>query len=494
VNRTFGIIIVVGIGLLLVAGGILVLLLYVIPNFSFFGANSIYLRNQFTTYYGPEIRQIFDADRGIHGRNIIIESERTPVHVRVRNIAYGDAYTITIFEHANGIVFNAVDRTHLNILQEIHPRNGHVYTRIQVVEPRGVLARTSRVYIHLPDGDPRPYNFIVRNGIAPVSFEHDPSVLELNINRLEIHGSGPVTTQASSAEDLSTFTLSIGELYINALNAHVNARSDIAGDVTIRGTSRNVTLSRVFGAIDVEGLTHTLNVTSVAGDLRFEAGVGGLSAGTVEGHLAVDTTSANVTVSNANSGLNINNGVGNVSVARVVGTSYVTMNTGNLTLGGGTNTNGVQGNVYVNHELAGDNDPVRARRTGNTNVFFAPGSTYSVVIYQIDGAVNVRNAGGVILIWVAARGVANVTVGLGDLGVAAMRQIRIHGSREQARTGGTVNLILHDREAPFSLRLANTFAMNNNLPGGVSLGNGTHAINGGGNLVDVLTHGLVNLS
>jgi len=532
-SKEFKVVLSVIAGAVVMIVGILAFCLYVVPGFTFMGATVVTMSNQYTNYYGPEIAQIFNPTR----RNIIIESSGTPVVVRVRSIGHGDENSITIYEDANGISFNSVDRTHLNILQEVG-ENNVIYTRIQVIRPKGAVSRSSCVYINLKNENFTPYNFILDNGTSPVTFEHATSVTTLNIDKLVVHGTGHVSLPQTTPSTM--FTLTVGELEIKSAGASVDCRSDILRDVTIEGNTRGVTLSRVFGSITVKGSFNNINgVAYVGGSVVFESSAGKFTADEIIGNLkiiaetapitvqsvaslidpddviegfGIRNISGSVTVHHVKGNANIHNKLGSVTVHRVNGDANIYMEAGVLNLGRSNVADGVSGNVVINPD---SNFPKRA---GTTTIYFMPGSLAGILMHAVDGHVNVFRAQGAVHIEVAARGIANVRVEFVAFSPGA-KTIIVHGSR---RLGGEVRIDLSPGTLGFDLHLEatderrnrlnsqllyNTKELNNNgdpivifppieINGGAPISEivGGERIKVPGYLVDVRTHSLFTLS
>lgn len=494
--RRFGVILTICFGILLVVIGLIVLMLYLLPNTSIGGIRSVYMKNQFTNYYGAEIAQIFDPLR----RNIIIESDNTPVTIRIRSDGQGDENSVTVFEDANGITFNSVNSTRLNFMQE-YGDDDLVYTRISVVAPKGAVIRDARIYINLKDENSgHGYNFILRTGKA-VSFEADAPSQVIIINKMVVEGSGHVAAPAAVVGKNSVI-MKVGELIINGNNTSVNCRADISRDVTINGTSRGIELGNVMGNVNIDGNSHYVSMGDVSGSVKHTGTYGSLKAKTIGGNLNVTGEQIDVNVGQVVNNM-INNRYGNVSIDSVLGYSDIRMETGNLRLGT-SSTNKAHGNVIVN----GDSD--NPKRSGSTSVYFAETSLGVFRTFAVDGNVSVYGARKHVYIEVAAYGTANVNVEFADVldgtTMDKANKIIVHGSRELNKKGGNVVVKLGKASTSFLLHLENTFEIKNELvfpnilwyntittKNGQQIVEVPYQVGSGGNFVWVKTHASVRI-
>jgi len=292
---------------------------------------------------------------------------------------------------------------------------GRPFTRIMVIEPRGMMfLKTTRVEINLLEGV-GDYNFVLNTGSSNVKFEHDPLVPSMRINRLVVRGTGHVSLPPPP------FNLTVGELVVDSHNASLDCRAPI-GDVTIRGNSRNITLGNIRG-MQVDGGAHHVYLNNATHDIGWRASHGSLSIyQRHEEDLVVESTHINLDVRDTRS-IDLTTYDGVVNIDRVRTTSKVFMEKGHLRLGARTvnnNGNGVYGDVEVE------------KRFGGVTVNFASYSSASGTckIRAVDDAVEVYGARWHVDIIISSAGRnAGVTAWFAGFPPSGTSQIIIHGSR-----------------------------------------------------------------
>ena len=433
--------------LLFVTTGTFIILLYVVDGFRPFGMNGIWVQSRYMTYVGDEMDHIFRQ------RNMIIESERAEIIIRVRNIGYEDEARIQIFEDANGVSFNSINRTHVDFL-EVLDEYGYPFTKILVREPSGVMRRTARVYINLKrDYSPAlryaPYNFVLNTGRSPVSFQFDPSAEFLNIENLVVHGTGQVTLPPPPTT-VNPFRVNIHNLIIDSPSARVNHRGVVTGETIVRGVSNNIVLGNIQ-SLCVYGTRHNVSVFS-ATDIDFNVVGGSITVRDEARALYVRGADVNVSASTLYSFFHYTN-TGRVAINSITTRTELTsvrMLGGALTLGTRGAGHGVFGNVDI------------YKRVGGMNVTFANDdlATGSLTIRAIDGNINVHGVRGLVDIYIPSMGDANVSIGFSR--VVANSRVIIEGSREPNRFGA-LNVILLGADTGASLHMRGSMAIMNHI-------------------------------
>jgi len=358
---------------LVVMFGFLVML-YALPNFRPMGLTGVFIKSKYMSYVDADIAYIFDQD------NFIIESDSAEIHIRVRSEGQKDQGLVQVYEDANGIAFNSTKRTQVDFLETIDPKTGIVSSKILVKEPKGMIARTARVYINLKTEtiasrslrhDFVGYNFTLNTGRSPVTFEIDnaeeATVSNIAINTLNINGIGRVTV-ASHATRKYTWC-SINDMNINSPNAYVEIQSEIANNVNVDGNSKTIRLANIGRDLTVDGAINNINVGNVGGNTLFKS-QGSITTKDIAGNFTVRAdvvNSVNVALVGGNfdarSEYNENEYIssGSISVDGVMGTSFVRMDKGGLylgasgakTIGEQTVELGVRGNVDINKYQGG---------------------------------------------------------------------------------------------------------------------------------------------
>ena len=448
--------------IIFVSFGIFIILLFTVPSFMPWGMNGVWVQSRFMTYVGDEMPNIFQQ------RNLIIESSRAEINIRVRKPGFEDEARIQVFENANGISFNSLNRTHIDFM-EVLDAYGFPATKILVREPQGLMARTARIYINLrcdsslPIGQRRSYNFTLNTGSSPVRFSSDtnPTGEFMNIENLTLRGTGQVTLPAPTTQ----FAVNVENLRIDSPNSRVNFRGTVSGHTVIRGGSQNITLGNI-NTLDVQGTSHNVILDNAGGHINFNAPRGSIRLNQIgSGDLNVD--SENVTV---DAGwvhrLNVETNTGRVTVRRVETTSDVTMQSGNLSLGIMGMQQGVQGGVIGNVNVNKD--------FGGASIIFHP--TYAIgnlVVRAHDGEINAQRTRGLVDIQISSMGNANVTVGFST--IVNHSRIMIWGAREP-NTQGRINVQLLGNLGA-DLHIRGTSRITSNLPnsGLHNCSSGTHA-------------------
>ena len=442
-NSKFGIIM-GAVGLVIfVSLGVFVVILYTVPKFTPFGMSGVWTQNKYMTYSGDEMEYIFRQ------RNMIIESSRADIIIRVRKIGFEDRARVQVFEDANGVSFNSLRRTQVDFLEELD-ENGVRFTKIHVREPSGMMSRTTRVYINLqrdygiPDYEQPPYNFVLNTRQSRVLFEHDPDAQFMRIEKLVVHGTGNVTLPAPVAPTPTNpepFVLEVGDLEVNSQSSHVDCRSLITGHTKIKGASRNIILGDLQ-TMDVDGTTHRVTLNNAQGNINFQVLTGSLTIQNAHnGNLTVAAGTINLTVRDTLR-LKLDAREGTVRVDRVRTTSDVTMERGSLTLGSRADGLGAVGDVKVKKDR------------GGVIVNFANSANGKLEIEAIDGEISVHGARNIVDIYVPSMGNANVTVAFAAMlwSSADTSRIVIEGAREW-RSWGQVNIkLLNDISASFHFR------------------------------------------
>ena len=473
-GRGFSKLAIIVVGIILFCVLLFLLFIFVIPGFKPFGMTGVWERSKYTKY--------LDLDDIFIERNMIIESQNTEIIIRSRKIGSGDEGTITVFENANGISINSMDRTQLDFMHVLD-EYGDPYTKIIVREPRGAMSRTARVYINLkreimtPDSEQDAYNFILNTGRSTVRFEHDAETESVKIKKLVVNGTGDVSLPVP--RNSMDFTWVVEDLEINSRDASVNCKPLIKGQVRMIGNSRNLTLGNVEGSVWVEGRWNNVYVDKVgveiggggvseAGDaIRFISNTGRLYVyNNCVGRLYARSNEATINVRRANK-VDIEVKHGSVAVSGVSGIteeyvieklfptlpeSYIIneetlnvdariiMDSGNLILGHSAGMSawatssselGVYGHVYIN------------KKDGGANVTFANHATAvgNCYIRAIDGSFDVYGVRGLVNIFVtSAARYARVNVGFVE--IVPNNVIIVDGSKEPDRGDGDVTVYL----------------------------------------------------
>jgi hypothetical protein len=385
------------------------------------GMNGVYVRNNYTTYVGDELESMFAQ------RDMMIESSKAEIIIRMRKVGFEDKGRIQVFEDANGISFNSLSRTQIDFMEELAD-NGNPFTKIVIREPKGAMTRTARIYINLglrhqdtPGQDLIPYNFILNTGASPVKFEYDPSVANMRINRLTVHGTGNVELPSSN----EAFSLIVGELNVDSSNSSINCPSPITGAVAISGTSRNVTLDAT-GPVTVSGVSHRVTLGTVSGNVDFDAMTSSsLTIGKAcYGNLTVNMPTSQISLNVREVvHLDVNAKGGSVSAGKVSGNSVILMDNGTVNLGTRGTDSGVFGDVDIN------------KRTGSVSIAYAnsPTAIGTCKIRTLDGNINVYGVRNAVDIYVPSS-VANANVSVAFAAFmwnsSATSRIIIEGSRK----------------------------------------------------------------
>jgi len=450
--------------LLFVSGGVFIILLYIVPGFTPWGMNGVWVQSRFMTYFGPEMDHIFNQ------RNMIIESSRAEIIVRVRTQGFGDEARVQVFENANGVSFNSLSRTHIDFLETLD-EDGVPATRIIVREPRGVMTRTARVFINIPSdriGDAHPYNFVFNTGASRVTIEADPTITNhMQIDNLTITGTGHVLIH--SATTANQFDVRVANMTINSHSANVVYRGHVTESVRINGSSRNITLGAIGTAgvarpapgaalpnlpevLHVTGFSHNIGFQSAEGHVLFDSTRGSLNVGdAIWGELEISHSAAVIDLNAHTIGRLVvpNLPTGSISISRITSTSYVRMQTGHLNLGVRGADLGVFGNVFVHKYF------------GGVNVTFANSNlaTGSLFIRAHDGQINAHGTRGHVDVEISSMGMANVRVAFAS--IVNNSRIIVQGSRQpggidngridvvllSGGSGVTMNGMLHIRGA-----------------------------------------------
>jgi len=496
------------IALLLIA--VFIFCVYNVQNFQPWGMSGVAVQGRYMTFVDPELEYIFDQ------QNFIIESNNTPIFIRVRKEGQHDQGYVQIFEDAHGIAFNSMDRTQVDFVEYIDDR-GDVYTKIRIREPRGMMTRTARVFINLKhenvvNFNPRVgvdladagagYNFILNTGRSPVVFDFDDAASDLVINRLDVRGTGSVSIAKPAKATLNY-------LLVDSSNANVAIGSPVQTMVNIRGNSSNISLGEI-NSLDVQGDRHRVHATSVTASALFNVKDGSLSvSGVVGGNIIargenlsisameVDNLDVRNLENNPDSIFTQTITSGSVSISRVNGNVDVRMESGSLTLGTrGSNENGELG-VY------GDVNVIK--RLGGASVTFAncEEAVGSCIIWARDGMINVWGVRGYVNIQTVSAGTSDVSVAFAD--VFGNSRIWTGGSHEPNTAGRRITVTFINN-AGAQMHVVGTSGIIDNVTPIDEQGDDEHAncrhpreahnavngcrlfqVNGGGNILNIFT-------
>jgi len=420
-------------GVALMAAGLFVLFLFIIPSFRPAGLDGVYVKSKYMTYY--------DVEHILEQRNFVIEGDSTEVIIRIRKVGYEDESRIQVFENANGVSFNSVNRTHVDFLEYIDEDNV-AHCKIIIQEPKGAVSRRAKVYINLKRDhkihatEEEPYNFILNTGRGTVRFENDPSAEYMHIDTLQVNGTGDVILPAPIAvtpQNQNPFELRVTNLRINSPNASVNCRSKIYGLTSITGNSRSIVLGDIEN-LNVEGTSNVITVENIGtkelgGNVDFKSNGSLTINGQAKGRVYVRGDNVRLQARRIHS-LDFETIGGQASASRVDDFSFVRMQEGTLTLGAKGNGLGVFGNVDID------------KLKGGASVIFANDETATgnCKIRAGYNPISVHGVRGKVDIYISSMGTADVYVGFSL--VHAESRIIIEGSRELNYSGGNVTVAL----------------------------------------------------
>jgi hypothetical protein len=446
-------------GVILMLVGFFILLLYIVPELRVGGVTAVFERSKYTTYFGDGIDAAFSE------RNMIIESHNTEIVIRIRKIGFEDEARIQVFEDANGIAFNSMKRTQVDLLHYLD-EDGVPYTKLILREPEGAVLRTAKVYINLkrdpniPDGQQPAYNFILNTELSKVSFEYDPEAEFMQIDKLVMNGTGFLTLPEplkATTQNPKPFELNIGEFEVNAPIASVTCKSKITRTFTVNGNSTKIILGEV-GDVAVNGTTNNIYVDKVGRDLSFNSKYGILQIyEQCAGRVLVRSQTVKVNIRKTND-LDVETYNGSVSVNGVSGFSSIKMEDGVLALGvrayanAASNDLGVYGNVFIE------------KKYGGASVIYANYASANgscTVRRAYDGNFNIHGVRGVVDIEVAAMGNANISVGFSAIAPGCV--INVLGSREPLKFG-EIAVVLLDENLGITLRVENTYTATDFIP------------------------------
>ena|GEM_PF-2060247 len=256
--------------------GVFVISLYLIPTFTPFGMGGVFVQSKYVTYSDPNLKTVLQKD------NLVIESQSAEIYINVRAVGQRDEGRVQVFENANGISFNSVKRTQVYFYNEIDLETGTPYSKILVREPKGMVAKTTKVYINLKsktkiigEGEEAVTvadDMVIKNikldtGKSNVFFDTDETAAsDLTIENLHINGTGRVNF-------LKSAEMKIGTLNVND-GATVNCEKDIER-VRVKANAtlnlKDVTDATVAtGGVIIEGGRNILKAHTIEGALQFK--------------------------------------------------------------------------------------------------------------------------------------------------------------------------------------------------------------------------------
>lgn len=410
--------------------GIFVICLYATPNFRPWGMSGVFIQNKYMTYVGDKLDYIFEQN------NLIIESDSAEIHVRVRKDDQMDKGYAQVFEDSNGVSFNSLNRVQLEFYESHDQKTGEAYVKIKVREPKGLMAsRVARVYINLKSEHLLAYyRLILNTNRSNVTFDADDDAAKLNIQKIDINGTGRVEFAKPLKTEITTMN-------ITSSGANVNCTAPIR-DVTINGNSRDVRFGVIENDLTVTGASNNVSAESIGGNVKIVSTHSTLYVTkNVAGNINVTANTNNLTVASADAQVTLIGtrtdeliADGSIYIGRVFGNSFVRMDKGSLTLGSRSQDMGVYGNVDVE------------KRFNGLEIVYANESsaTGSCTVRAYDGTINVAGARGLIDIVTTSMGNADVNVSIAVL--TPNSKINVEGSREPNHYGHVVVKFLADGE------------------------------------------------
>lgn len=410
------------IGLVLLGGaaalGLVVGVLFIFPEASFFGAKAVNERDTQIVYYDNALYEALENGR------LILESTGTQIEVKMSKADYEGERTIVVNEAATGIAFNDLGRTLIEWTQTYY--NNELYYRIKVLEPSGMVfnSHPTTVYINLPHrdlDDERQFHFVLQDKYSTVNFSMVDAGNQgdaLKIGNLVVESAAGVTIAPHK-------NISINNLEIKSNHTEFTCQSAVLGNVTVTGSQNNIVFNApISGNVTVKG-DHNQFRGDQAGNVNYTSKNGGLSMNNVK-KLTVDTVAANVSVGVAQSGVVMQTEQGALNVNKITGGGLdftvatadkpfgtATVNVSNQLTGnvqirnygvGSINLNGVNGHVDIHSYQI---------QAGEINVAFqdqANGCQTKILGY--DGNINVRGINGWVNIEIDGRwskaGAANI--------------------------------------------------------------------------------------
>lgn len=381
--------------------GIIVGILFVFPNTTFFGAKAVNERDTQIVY-----RDEILTDAFANGK-FILDSTSAQIEVKMSNVGYEGEGTIVINETATGIAFNSLSRTLLEWTETFY--NNEIYYRLKVLEPTGVVfnQKPTVVYINLPHrdvSDSFTHDFVLQNVYSNVNF----SLINPEKNSNDALKIGNLVVESAASVNIASGeSITLNQLEIKGDKIKFDCQSAVLGDVSVTGSKGTQNFNgNIAGSIKITGEQNKFRGDR-AGNVTFEAKNGSLSLNNTQ-KLTVQTDNADITVGQVSGGAVMTTKHGNLRLRKITGgglsfiagsaespvaTGIVAVNqtlTGNIFIRnygtGNIDLNGVNGNVDI------ESCQTRGK---NINVVFSDSAAdCEVKVLGYDGDINVQGING----------------------------------------------------------------------------------------------------
>ena len=322
--------------------GLIVGVLFIFPNTSFFGAKAVNERDTQIIYRDESLAAAFQ------NRKFILDSKGTQIEVKMSNEGYKGEGTIVVNESATGIAFNSLSRTRIEWTQTLY--QGELYYRLKVLEPTGVVFNhePTKVYILLPHctNSTEEYDFVLQNQYSTVNFSFvDPKKSESDIFPL-----GNLVVESAAKVNIPNHpNISVRHIEVKSNKTELNCKAPVANGVKVTGSNGSQTFNALInGDVTVEGNGNTFRADKVTGAINFTSQSGSLSANNAAG-LTVATKSANINVGQVDGKVIMTTQSGNLSVGKINadGLSFIAGTSDNPSATAKLSVNQVVGNIVV---------------------------------------------------------------------------------------------------------------------------------------------------